>query len=270
MGEIETKEVEAEDQFPGARPIDVKAGQPKRNMPAIILAALATLFGLVSVTMSSGDGIGIGVNIISSLTMGAGAMFTIYSVLWDILFLLGPVILLICLCTGSKNTKKAFIAALTMNLVLIVLEIAFGIYVHALGTGVFRSFSLLEFLIIAAQSGDANLVVQILVYGGAFATFIVATKSKKDKVKIVTIGFAIVTAIGLVSMIAGMQPFAYTIGGYSILGYSVPKVGSYFISELLSCALMWAAITVSLAKDSKASEEEPTNAREAEVSVDEE
>lgn len=215
-----------------------------RPTTAIVLAALAVVLAVINVSYTTVGGLDIGISVVSALAMGTGTMFTIYSLLWDLLFLLAPVLVLIALCTRGQAAKKMLITSMSLGLVIMVLNIVFGVIMSTSGMNVLRYFSLLEMVTIAAQSNAVSIILQLLVYGGSLAVFLIAMNTKGNQFKIAIIGFSIVALVGLVLMIAGMQPYAYSVRGYTILGYTVPSYASYFVGEFLSNVLMWTAITV--------------------------
>ena len=227
--------------FPNGEDAALKGDRPTT---AIVLAALAVVLAVINVSYTTVGGLDIGISVVSALAMGTGTMFTIYSLLWDLLFLLAPVLVLIALCTRGQAAKKMLITSMSLGLVIMVLNIVFGVIMSTSGMNVLRYFSLLEMVTIAAQSNAVSIILQLLVYGGSLAVFLIAMNTKGNQFKIATIGFSIVALVGLVLMIAGMQPYAYSVRGYTILGYTVPSYASYFVGEFLSNVLMWTAITV--------------------------
>ncbi len=227
--------------FPNGEDAALKGDRPTT---AIVLAALAVVLAVINVSYTTVGGLDIGISVVSALAMGTGTMFTIYSLLWDLLFLLAPVLVLIALCTRGQAAKKMLITSMSLGLVIMVLNIVFGVIMSTSGMNVLRYFSLLEMVTIAAQSNAVSIILQLLVYGGSLAVFLIAMNTKGNQFKIAIIGFSIVALVGLVLMIAGMQPYAYSVRGYTILGYTVPSYGSYFVGEFLSNVLMWTAITV--------------------------
>lgn len=227
--------------FPNGEDAALKGDRPTT---AIVLAALAVVLAVINVSYTTVGGLDIGISVVSALAMGTGMMFTIYSLLWDLLFLLAPVLVLIALCTRGQAAKKMLITSMSLGLVIMVLNIVFGVIMSTSGMNVLRYFSLLEMVTIAAQSNAVSIILQLLVYGGSLAVFLIAMNTKGNQFKIAIIGFSIVALVGLVLMIAGMQPYAYSVRGYTILGYTVPSYASYFVGEFLSNVLMWTAITV--------------------------
>ena len=227
--------------FPNGEDAALKGDRPTT---AIVLAALAVVLAVINVSYTTVGGLDIGISVVSALAMGTGTMFTIYSLLWDLLFLLAPVLVLIALCTRGQAAKKMLITSMFLGLVIMVLNIVFGVIMSTSGMNVLRYFSLLEMVTIAAQSNAVSIILQLLVYGGSLAVFLIAMNTKGNQFKIAIIGFSIVALVGLVLMIAGMQPYAYSVRGYTILGYTVPSYASYFVGEFLSNVLMWTAITV--------------------------
>lgn len=227
--------------FPNGEDAVLKGDRPTT---AIVLAALAVVLAVINVSYTTVGGLDIGISVVSALAMGTGTMFTIYSLLWDLLFLLAPVLVLIALCTRGQAAKKMLITSMSLGLVIMVLNIVFGVIMSTSGMNVLRYFSLLEMVTIAAQSNAVSIILQLLVYGGSLAVFLIAMNTKGNQFKIAIIGFSIVALVGLVLMIAGMQPYAYSVRGYTILGYTVPSYASYFVGEFLSNVLMWTAITV--------------------------
>lgn len=227
--------------FPNGEDAALKGDRPTT---AIVLAALAVVLAAINVSYTTVGGLDIGISVVSALAMGTGTMFTIYSLLWDLLFLLAPVLVLIALCTRGQAAKKMLITSMSLGLVIMVLNIVFGVIMSTSGMNVLRYFSLLEMVTIAAQSNAVSIILQLLVYGGSLAVFLIAMNTKGNQFKIAIIGFSIVALVGLVLMIAGMQPYAYSVRGYTILGYTVPSYASYFVGEFLSNVLMWTAITV--------------------------
>lgn len=227
--------------FPNGEDAALKGDRPTT---AIVLAALAVVLAVINVSYTTVGGLDIGISVVSALAMGTGTMFTIYSLLWDLLFLLAPVLVLIALCTRGQAAKKMLITSMSLGLVIMVLNIVFGVIMSTSGMNVLRYFSLLEMVTIAAQSNAVSIILQLLVYGGSLAVFLIAMNTKGNQFKIAIIGFSIVALVGLVLMIAGMQPYAYSVRGYTILGYTVPSYASYFVGEFLSNVLMWTAITV--------------------------
>lgn len=227
--------------FPNGEDAALKGDRPTT---AIVLAALAVVLAVINVSYTTVGGLDIGISVVSALAMGTGTMFTTYSLLWDLLFLLAPVLVLIALCTRGQAAKKMLITSMSLGLVIMVLNIVFGVIMSTSGMNVLRYFSLLEMVTIAAQSNAVSIILQLLVYGGSLAVFLIAMNTKGNQFKIAIIGFSIVALVGLVLMIAGMQPYAYSVRGYTILGYTVPSYASYFVGEFLSNVLMWTAITV--------------------------
>ena len=227
--------------FPNGEDAALKGDRPTT---AIVLATLAVVLAVINVSYTTVGGLDIGISVVSALAMGTGTMFTIYSLLWDLLFLLAPVLVLIALCTRGQAAKKMLITSMSLGLVIMVLNIVFGVIMSTSGMNVLRYFSLLEMVTIAAQSNAVSIILQLLVYGGSLAVFLIAMNTKGNQFKIAIIGFSIVALVGLVLMIAGMQPYAYSVRGYTILGYTVPSYASYFVGEFLSNVLMWTAITV--------------------------
>lgn len=227
--------------FPNGEDAALKGDRPTT---AIVLAALAVVLAVINVSYTTVGGLDIGISVVSALAMGTGTMFTIYSLLWDLLFLLAPVLVLIALCTRGQAAKKMLITSMSLGLVIMVLNIVFGVIMSTSGMNVLRYFSLLEMVTIAAQSNAVSIILQLLVYGGSLAVFLIAMNTKGNQFKIAIIGFSIVALVGLVLMITGMQPYAYSVRGYTILGYTVPSYASYFVGEFLSNVLMWTAITV--------------------------
>ena len=218
----------------------------KNNCPtvAITLAALAVVLAVINVSYTTVGGLDVGISLVSTFTMGTGMMYTIYSLVWDVLFLLAPVLVLIALCTRGEAAKKMLVTSMSLGLVIMVLNIVFGMIVSTSGMNVLRYFSLLEMVIIAAQSNAVSIILQLLIYGSSLVVLVVAMNTKGNQFKIAIIGFSIVALVGLVLMIAGMQPYAYSVRGYTVLGYTVPGYASYFIGEFLSNVLMWMAIAV--------------------------
>lgn len=250
--------------FPNGKGAAIKNNHP---IAAITLAALAVVLAVINVSYTTVGGLDIGISLVSTLVMGTGMMYTIYSLVWDVLFLLAPVLVLIALCTRGEAAKKMLITSMSLGLVIMVLNIVFGMIVSTSGMNVLRYFSLLEMVIIVAQSNAAGIILQLLIYGSSLAVLLVAMKTKGNQFKVAIIGFSIVALVGLVLMIAGMQPYAYSMRGYTVLGYTVPGYASYFIGEFLSNVLMWIAIAVFFKFTAKESVASVTSVMDTEASV---
>lgn len=241
-----------EEQSSAASPETVEiANGSDRPMLAVILAVLSTVLAFVTVTVTTGGGLSFGFSFVSAIAGGFNGAYMTYALLWDLFFVAGPMLALAGVCMWNQNTKKLLIAAVSMGVAILVLNLAFGLFAMASGISALKYFSLLEYVVLVAQTNAFSLFLQALVYGGAFAVFLVAVKAKKNQAKIAVVGFSIVAVLALVLTVAGLQPFAYSIGGYSVLGYSVPKAAMYFLNEILSYVLLWAAAAIYVVKTTK-------------------
>lgn len=222
-------------------------GAYKSKMDAsMALAIIAVLFGFLNVSFDSSTGFGFGIGIIGALTMGAGAAYTIFAVIWDILFIGAPVLVLIGISMRDKDsvlTRRLIIGALCLCIGIIVLDIVFAMMVRSAGL---QSFSLIEMMIIASYGSDVNLTTQFVIYVGALVVVLVALKMRNSKVAI--IGLAVVAVIALGTLVCGLQPFAYSVGGITIFGQTLPLVTTYYISEFLTMICMWASIALFMMK----------------------
>lgn len=228
-----------------AEPAAGEVSETKIDAPTII-AIIAVAFAVLNISFSTGTGFGFSIGIISALMMGAGAVYTIFAVIWDVLFIGAPVLVLAAIAMRTNDWSRVrtlIIGALCFCIGLIVVDIVFGVLVRVAGL---QSFSLLEMLIIYAFGSDMNLITQAVIYGGALVVFLIAMKARSSKVAIV--GFSIVALLALGTLACGLQPFAYSVGGISFFGQMIPRVTTYYFSEFIAMACMWAAIVVYMVK----------------------
>lgn len=217
----------------------------------VALAIIAVAFSLITVTISSSTGVSIGVSLISPFMNGTGTAYTAYAFLWDLFFVLAAALVLVAVVRGGSTARKLVLAGLCSGLAIVVLNAIFGVIAISSGLSALKTFSLLEYLIIVKQSNVLSLLLQFIVYGGALGVYIVATKSKSAMGKAALIGYGIVAIVGLVLLIAGFEPYAYSIGGGSFFGYSIPQDSSYFVNEFASNVCMWFSIALFLAQRGK-------------------
>lgn len=213
---------------------------------SMALACAAVVLAIVNVSFSTGTGIGFGISIIGAFTAGSGAAFTAFAVLWDVLMLCAPVFALCGIAIRNGNPKKArssMVVALCFCIAVIVLEIAFALFARSAG---FECFSLVEILIIYAYAGDMDVVSQFVIYVGALVVFLIALKMRNGKVAI--IGFSIIGVLAILLFFCGLLPFAYSVGGTVLFGQNIPRVTTYFVSELASVLCMWGAMAAYLVK----------------------
>lgn len=255
MEEEKREEDVVEKTNPPATEVETLRINGTRPVAAIVLAALSIVFAVVQITVTIGDGLSFGISIVSSLAGGFGGAYMIYALLWDVIFVVAPIIALNGICVWNQNTKNLLVAAMSMGVAILVLNLLFGLFILFSGISALKYFNLMEYIVLAAQTSFSSLFLQFLIYGGALIVFIVAIKAKKDNAKIAIVGLSIVAVIALILTIAGLQPFAYSIGGYSVLGYTVPQSGMYFLNEFLSYVLLWAAAVVCIVQMSKKSGE---------------
>lgn len=237
-----------ESQAPSA-PVDAAASWETAKPPVsteskvdapVALAIIAVILAFLNVSFSTGGGIDFGFGIIGAMTMGAGALYTIFAVLWDILFIGATVLVLVATIMRSNDSKQGnnlIIGGLSFCVAILVLDIVFAILARSAGL---QNFSLLELMIVLAYGSDVNLVTQFLIYGGALVVFIVAARLRNAKVAL--IGLSIVAALALVTLVCGLQPFAYSVGGVTIFGQTIPRVTTYYITEFVSMTCLWVAI----------------------------
>ena len=107
-----------------------------------------------------------------------------YALLWDLFFVAGPMLALAGVCMWNQNTKKLLIAAVSMGVAILVLNLAFGLFAMASGmVSALKCFSLLEYVVLVAQTNAFSLFLQALVYGGAFAGCFFRSPSKLRRIR---------------------------------------------------------------------------------------
>lgn len=227
-------------------------GKSTRVDSSAALAIIAIVLVFLNVSFSPSTGFGFGIGIISALTMGAGALYTLFAVAWDILFLAAILFVLAAAIVRKNDAKQGsrlIIGGLTLCVVIPVLDIVFVFLVQALG---FQNFSLMEMMIIYSYGSDVNLIAQFVIYGGALVIFLISVKTRKPKIAV--IGLIVIAVFALITFACGLQPFAYSVGGITLFGQTVPRVTTYYISEFVSMACMWAAAAIFMAKEMKTNE----------------